>query len=135
MSWRDDLVARLGSEPALSSALGDRIAWFEAQRGWTEYPQLVLQEIDPGREYTHDGPDGLDQPRVQFDIYATDPADLQTVEAALMTEMEQAETDAGDTRFHFGFLVLRRFGEVEDLPDQRRLFRLTMDFEFHWETV
>lgn len=136
MGWREDLVARLEADATLSGLLGTRIGWFEAGRSWTTYPQLVLQEISPGRDYLHSGNDGLDHPRVQFDIYAAAPGTaLLTVEAALIAEMEQAEVTQGGTRFHFGFLRLRRSREPEDMPEGSRVFGLQLDFEFHWETV
>ncbi len=134
MSWRDDLIARLRGDAALASALDTRIAWFENARSWKTYPQLVLQEITPGREYTHDGPDGLDQARVQFDVDALSGADIQTVEAALLAEME-AEVTAGSTRFHFGFLEGRRMLPSDDLADQTRVLRMSMDFNFYHEAI
>lgn len=135
MSWRTDLLDRLEADTALSAALGERIGWFEAQRGWQAFPQLVLQEISPGREYTHGGPDGLDEPRVQFDIYATDTADIETVEAALLAEMEQDGVTVGDTLFGIGRVDGRRTRQPEDLADQTRVFGLQIDFIFHWNST
>jgi hypothetical protein len=134
MSWRDDLITRLRGDSALAAALGTRIAWFENARSWKTYPQLVLQEITPGREYTHDGPDGLDGPRVQFDIYAANGTDIETVEAALLAEMEGA-ADQGATRFHHGYLEGRRMLPSDDLADQTRVLRMSMDFSFFHETI
>ena len=135
MSWRGDLVTRLAGDAALAALVGTRVAWFEAARSWTEFPRLVLQEISPGREYTHDGPDGLDRPRVQFDIYAETGASIEAVEAALLAEMEQTQVEAGDTRFHFGFVVGRRMLDPVDLGNNRRAQRLTLDFEFFHEAI
>lgn len=133
MSWRGDLLARLRTDAPLAGLLGTRMAWFEAARDWATLPQLVLQEISPGREYTHDGPDCLDGPRVQFDIYAADGVRAEAVEAALLACME-AGGDQGATRFHPAFLEGRGMG-VEDLSDQVRVHRLRMDFTFFFETV
>jgi hypothetical protein len=130
VSWRGDLVARLRGNSALAAKLGTRIAWFENARSWGDtYPQLVLQEITPGREYTHDGPDGLDEPRVQFDIFALKGTDIEAVEAALLTAME-SEADQGGTRFEPGKLEGRRMLPSDDLADQTRVLRLSMDFTF-----
>lgn len=135
MSWRGDLITRLRADAALAAALGTRIAFFENARGWGDtYPQLVLQEVTPGREYTHDGPDGLDQPRVQFDIYALSGAVIETVEAALLAEMEGA-ADQGATRFHHGYLESRQMLPSDDLADQTRVLRMSMDFTFFHETI
>lgn len=135
MSWRGDLVTRLRGDAALAALVGTRVAWFEAARSWTAYPQIVLQEISPGREYTHDGPDGLDRPRVQFDIYAETGANIEAVEAALLAEMEEVETETGNTRFHDGVLEGRRMLDTADLGNQRRVQRLSMDFEFFHEAI
>lgn len=134
MSWRGDLVARLRGDAGLSAQTGERIAFFEGARSWGQtYPQLVLQEISVRRDWTHDGPDGLDQVRVQFDIYATGGAACEAVEAPLLAAMELAGTQ-GNTKFHEGFLEDRSM-EVEDLGNQRRVHRLRMDFSFFYETV
>ena len=135
MSWRGDLVTRLRTDAALATLLGQRIAWFENARSWGEtYPQLVLQEISPGREYTHNGPDGLDEPRVQFDIYAESGTAIEAIEVALLAEMER-EAVQGGTRFHFAFLQGRRMLPPDDLANQTRVLRMSMDFNFFHETV
>jgi hypothetical protein len=133
VSWRGDLVSRLRADATLASLLGTRIAWFEAGRSWTAFPQLVMQEISPGREYTHNGPDGLDGPRVQFDIYAATGTSAEAVEAALLACMEAGGT-RGDTTFHPAFLEDRGMS-AEDLADGQRALRLRMDFIFYHETV
>jgi hypothetical protein len=135
MSWRTDLVARLRSDPALAAQFGTRIAFFEAARSWATYPQLVLQEISPGREYTHDGPDDLDRPRVQFDIYAQPGTSLELAEAALLAEMETVLTDQGSTRFHIGFLEGRSMPDPGDVANQDRILRLSMDFSFYFQPI
>jgi hypothetical protein len=135
MSWRGDLITRLRNNAALAGLLGNRIAFFEAGRRWESYPQLVLQEISPGREYTHDGPDRLDGPRVQFDIYAADGTSLESVEVALLAEMEQQPVEVGGTRFFFGFLEARSMPDPGDLANQRRIQRLSLDLTFFHEAI
>lgn len=134
MSWRADLLTRLRGDAALASVFGTRIAWFQAARSWATYPQLVLQEISPGREYTHNGPDGLDEPRVQFDIYADTDASLLAGEAALMAEME-GTAQVGATRFGNGYLAGRSTPDPDYLANNRPILRLSMDFTFFHESV
>lgn len=133
-TWRQDLLARLRGDAALAAAFGTRIAFFEAGRSWTGYPRLVLQEVSPGREYTLTGPDGLDAPRVQFDIYAETDATLLAGEAALLAEMESPATQGG-TRFAPGFLDARSMPDPGDLANQRRILRLSLDFTFYHEAI
>lgn len=134
MSWRADLVARLRGDAALAATFGNRIAFFEAARSWSAYPQLVLQEISPGREYTHQGADELDNPRLQFDIFAEDDASLLAGEAALIAEME-ATVDQDGTRFHHAFLEGRSMPDPGDLANNRRVLRLSLDFTFYHESL
>lgn len=133
MSWRTDLIARLRGAPAVASAFGTRIALIEAARSWSSWPQLVVNEVSPGRDYTHDGADGLDGPRVQFDIWGQGIAQLEAAEAGLVALMEAGGVQ-GATRFHPAFVEARRM-DVEDLPDQARVHRLSIDFIFFFETV
>lgn len=133
MSWRTGLIARLRANPALAAACGTRIALIEAARSWDAWPQLVVNEVSPGRDYTHDGPDGLDGPRVQFDIWGQGIAQLEAAEAALTTLMEAGGTQGG-TRFHPAFLEDRELTS-EDLANGQRVQRLRLDFIFFFETV
>lgn len=135
MSWRSDLITRLRGDAGLAALLGTRIAWFEAQRSWKQdWPQLVLTEVSVVREHTHGGHDGLDLVRVQFDIWASDGAEAETVETALLAEMEADAVTAGSTRFAYSFLLDRSM-TTEDLTDGTRVHRLRMDFQFFHETV
>lgn len=133
MSWRTDLVARLRGNAAMTAAVGTRVAFIERGRSWSAWPCLVLHEISPGREYTHDGPDGLDEPRVQFDVWGEGIVQLEAVEAALRTVMETGGTQ-GSTKFHPAFLEDRDTG-VEDLANQVRVHRLRLDYRFFFEAV
>lgn len=136
MTMEANLLTRLGAVAGLS-ALGGRIAWFERPRKSTpEFPALVLTFVSPGREWTHDGPDDLDRPRVQFDLYGTSPAALRTMFVALRTEMERTpHIDIGTTRFHPAALDSQRDMPPEDLADDTRIFRISADFQFFHETV
>lgn len=135
MAWRGDLVARLRADATLAGLCSTRIAFFEAARSWEEnYPQLVLTEISVQRDYTHSGgADGLDQVRVQFDIWAKGDDPAYAVEAALEAVMEAGGTQ-DDTIFHPAFLQDRDLSS-EDLGNGRRVQRLRMDFQFFHEAV
>lgn len=135
MGWRDDLATRLMADAAVAAELGERIAWFEAWRSWGRtFPQLVLEEISAGREYTHDGPDELDRPRVQANLLGDPATDFEAAEAAVIAAMEAGGT-AGSTVFHPGFVDGRRTLEPADLGDGTRVMGISIDFVFHWETT
>lgn len=136
MSWHIDLVNRLRGDSALAALVGQRIAWFEAARSWPDdATAIVMQEIDAGREYTHQGHDGLDRPRVQFDIYAVSGEVIFDVGARLVAAMEQAGIEQGSTRFGFGFLANRRMLDPETLASGARVQRLSIAFEFTHEII
>lgn len=128
-----DLVARLVAVPALAAIQGDNVGWFE-RAGSFGYPATVLQEISPGREYTHEGPDELDNPRIQFDFYGIDPVVLLALSKATLAEME-VPADVGTTRFHPAMLDSRRSDLPEETADGRRVFRITMDLNFYHEQI
>jgi len=133
MSWRTDLIARLRGDAPLAAALGTRVAWIEARRDWTAWPQLVVHEISPGRGYSHDGATGMDLPRLQFDVWGQGIVQIEGAEVALLALME-AGGDQGDTRFHPAFLEDRDTG-VEDLADQERVHHLRLDFMVFVEPI
>lgn len=135
MGWRADLQARLRADAQLAALCGARISWFESARSHAGiYPRVVMQQVTPGRDYTHDGPDGLDHPSVQFDIFAADGAQAEAVETVLLAVMEAGGTRGG-TLFHNGFLQGTNLGDPVDMADQDRAYRISMDFEFHHEAV
>lgn len=128
-----DLVARLVAVPALAAIQGARVAWFERSAG-LGYPATVLQEISPGREYTHDGPDELDGPRIQFDFYGYDSVQLIALAKATIIEMEQ-EATVGTTLFHPAMLDARRTDVPEQAADGRLIYRISADLNFYHEQV
>ena len=136
MGMEADLLARLGAVTGLDP-LGGRIAWMERPRKSSpEFPALVLTIVSPGRDWTHDGPDNLDRPRVQCDFYGASPAQLRDLFVAFRDEMETMPyVDVGDTRFHPAMLDTQRDLPAEDLSDGVRIFRINADFQFYHEPV
>jgi len=136
MTMQADLLTRLGVVAGLS-ALSGRIAWFERPRHSTpEFPALVITFVSPGREWTHAGPDELDRPRLQFDLYGPSPDVLVSLFTALRTELETLpHVDVGNTRFHPAALDTQRDMPPEDLADDIRIFRISADFQFFHEPV
>lgn len=136
MNMQADLLTRISAVDGLS-ALGTRIAWFERPRkSKPEFPALVVTFISPGRDWTHAGPDELDRPRLQFDLYGPSPDALLSLFAALRTELERMpHVDVGTTRFHPAALDSQRDMPPEDLADDTRIFGISADFHFYHEPV
>lgn len=103
------LRAKLLADAALS-ALVTRIAWEE--RPDARYlvegkGVLVLQMVAPGREYTHDGHDGLDDTLVQVDAWARSPSVARAIALAVIPAIEpEATVD--------GWVIGPAFLEAED---------------------
>lgn len=130
---RTALRTRLLADATLAGLLGQNVAWDDRPRAGG-LPALMLTQIAPGRDYTHDGPDGLDFPWVQFDLFAESAQSIDAIATALLAEMESGAT-AGGVRFHPGFLEGDRGMPSEVLDGNLDVKHRIMEFRFHWETV
>lgn len=131
MAMEEALVARLAAAPGIAAIVGDRIDWFDRP---SALPALVLTKVDAGREWTHDGPDGLDEPRVRFECWAGTKAAVAALGRALLAEME-LPADRDGTRFHEGSLEFERWDRPDDVDGGIAVFRVTMDFTFFHEEI
>lgn len=137
-----DLITRFEGVTAIADLASGRIAWGERRRTSPAFPAAVLTMITPGRDWTHSGPTQLDRPRLQIDIYALDPVTARTLAQAFQDEMELGAQvppftpkTVGTTKFHVGMLDAHRTFEPEDLGNNARAFRESMDFFFFHEPV
>lgn len=128
-----DLVTRLTGASAIAALCGQRVSWFWRQRG-DAVPAISLTLISPGREWTHAGPDGLDGPRVQFDLWARTFDQVTALKAAVLAEMEQLR-EAGGTRFHEGWLESERWVSEGEQDGGEMLLRIALDFMFYHEEI
>lgn len=125
------LVARLVAATAITALVGQRVSWFERQRG-DALPALTLTKVSPGRDYAHDGADGCDGPRVQIDCWANTDSHALALRNALIAEMEQGAVVGGVT-FHPAQLELESWVGEETVDGGERLFRAILDFQFYHE--
>jgi hypothetical protein len=88
----------------------------------------------PGRDYTHGGADGLDGPRVQFDVLADTDVATATLARAVCTVMQQA-AEVGGTRFHEGFLEAETWIDEGEQEGGGAVFRVSQDFTFYHEEI
>lgn len=113
------------------AALGAGVSWDDRP---PQVPWVTLTKVAPGREYTHSGPDNLDNPRVQFDCWAGTKTERAALAKAVRDEMETAGT-FDQTRFDAAFLEAEFSTRDEDLPGQQAVFRTTLDFTFYHEEI
>ncbi|HOA28100.1 MAG TPA: DUF3168 domain-containing protein [Arachnia sp.] len=69
MTARDAIIARLLADPAVASAVADRITPHWAPQG-VEPPYIVVSQISATRPHHMGGPSGLVEARVQVDVFA-----------------------------------------------------------------
>lgn len=131
MIMEEALVARLAAAPAVAAVVGSRISFFGRQRE-DILPALMLTTIDPGREWTHAGPDWLDRAMVQFDCWGSTPAQVVALKTALRDVLEIAAT-AGGIKFHPAMLTSERWDEEVNPDGGQRLFRISLDYLFYHE--
>lgn len=138
MSMEANLVARLAANAGVSAAVGRlsgiaSISWGLPIQG-APLPWLVITKIDPGRDYTHSGADGLDGPRLQFDALGETQDAALALANAVMTAIETGGTQ-GTTKFYPGFLEAENWIDEGQLEGGRQLYRLSRDYLMHHEEV
>lgn len=111
-------------------ALCPKVVWDE--RPQDVYPATVLTVVSPGREYTHDGFDGLSESRVQVDIWSLDKAQTLAISRALVAAIEPTgvttTANAGSWEIGPAFLDGEDGGGTEDLGGGRKVYRRRMDW-------
>jgi hypothetical protein len=134
-----DLAARLAADAAIAALVANgpdgepAIGWYGFSRG-DGYPAIALSTITPGEEWTHDGPDPIERPRVRFDLRATTPAVLESLGEAVKAAMRLGG-DQGDTRFHPATLEGDRPIDLGEQDGGEALFQLQLEFMFYHEEI
>jgi hypothetical protein len=90
-------------------------------------PAIVLTLISPGREYDHDGWDGLNDSRVQTDVWGKTPAECLAVSRALSSAIEP-EMTIDSWILGPAFLEDEGGGQSEDLGGGAKIFRRRSDW-------
>lgn len=132
MAMEEDLVARLKAVPAIYAITGDAVQFHQFGRG-DSGGQVKLSIVTPGSEWTHDGPDNLDLPRVRFDMRSDDPDEAFALHRLIRAEMETEDTTGG-TLFHPAHLEAGpREIEIGEQEGGDSLFQLQSEFMFYHE--
>lgn len=125
MAMEEDLRTRLLGLAAVSAA-GAKVSWFERPRGANN--AIELQGAGSTRYFTHDGPDGFQSSRVQFDCWSKSSATARALGEAVLAEMERIGVTVGGTRFLPAFLE-NSFRDVEDEAGTP-FYRVMLDMRF-----
>ena len=130
MAIEEALVARL---VAAATPADDRVSWFGRQRG-DVLPALALWKISPGEEWTHDGPDGVDHPRVQIDSYGATETEAAALSRAVRAVMA-GQADVAGVRFFPAQLVGEQWINEGEQDGGEALFRVSQDYQFYHQEV
>lgn len=122
--------SRLLANGAISS-LANKIAWGGLPEK-TQLPYIRLTKVFPGREWTHDGPNALVNPRVQIDIFGVSSAQSSALAAAVQAEMERlSEVTAGGWTFvPPGTIEIENGPDPEDLSGGGQAYLTIHDYSF-----
>jgi hypothetical protein len=128
MTQRADLRARIEANAGVAAIVGGAVSWFEKNRK-DGYPCVILNTIDPGRDWTHGGPSGLDEPRVQIDSYGKTLAEADALALAVRAAMESGGTFGGSV-FGPGMLESEVTATEDEQDGGQRLYRVSQDYTF-----
>lgn len=128
MPMEEALVARLTGVTAISNIVGTNISWFERPRA---FPAVTLTEVFSGREWTQDGPDGLDAPRVQFDCWSTKPSQAEAIARLILAEMEQLTPVTVSGWVFYPAWLEQRIRDAEQIDGGAVIYRTALDLNFH----
>lgn len=135
MSMDLALRARLIAQPSIASKVANGSAVSLDERPASlGFPAVVLTLVSPGEEWTHDGPDGLNLARWQFDYFGLEVPALIALRDAVHAEMQQLR-DVDGVRFHEGMLLSSFATDPETLDGGQRVYRRLQEFEFYWESL
>lgn len=133
MPMEPALVGRLQQSADIALFAGVQFSWFgfnRSERG----PRIALTLVTPGEEWTHDGPDGLNDPRVRFDILGEDAAQITDLAHAVTREMH-LEADVEGIRFHPAQLGADRTLDPEESSGGEQRFQRQLEFLFYYEEL
>ncbi|MDE8651883.1 hypothetical protein [Novosphingobium album (ex Liu et al. 2023)] len=131
MPMEEALVGRLQGAPDVALYAGVQYSWFGFNRGESGL-RVALRLISAGEEWTHDGPDGLNEPRVRFDVEGEDAVQVMALARAIICEMHRP-ADVEGVIFHPAQLAADRTFDAEELGGGVARLRRQLEFLFFYE--
>lgn len=125
------IYAHLQTRPGLTALIGDRVYPRRMPRAAT-FPLVLYTRVGTRRGLSHSGPDGLAEPRIQFDVWARDPDLADAVAEQLRLALHGYRGQMGDTEVGSVAIV----GDVDGDDPESGLFRRILDAQIqHAEAV
>lgn len=126
MMFEEALTQRMLEAGPLRLSTGGNFYWGTAPEE-TQVPYITAQIAARNRDYTHDGADDLQYPRVQFDVYGSTRLEVLKISRLLLTELEAPQT-VSSIAFEDALLVYESDADVDSSDAGTPTFRNTMDF-------
>lgn len=127
------LRARLLANTAIAAIVGTKVTWGDRPQG-KDLPALVLLLVVPGRDYTHQGADGLTGARVQIEAYGKTALQAVQLQRLVTAEMEDPKT-VGSIRFDMCFQQGGPDGASIDLDGGGKAYQRLSDWLVFWEEI
>lgn len=131
MSLRPALRSRLLANGTIAGLVATRVDW-GLRPSKAGLPAIVLTKAAPGQEWTHDGPDALINPWVQFDCYGATQVSALAVADALQAEMQRLDrVTVGGWHFDPPAVLVSDDGpNPEDMIGGGIAYRIRHDYRF-----
>lgn len=128
MSFKLDLIQFLLAEASITGVVGSRIYWGNAtQDAGTPYIVLSTQSGNGDRNMkTAEDRKNLS---IQIDVYALRWMETDVARSAIIALLDGRKGDMNNVAVDAIFYQ----GESEEYDDKDKLFRLSLDFDFHFQ--
>lgn len=124
----EGIVTYLTSVTVLVALQGNRV-WPNRLPQNPTLPATTFREISNVPEYSHNGPSGYENVRMQFNCWATDPLAAKQLARALKRALSGFKGMMGSSSIGGCFLA----NSMDDFDDPTGLSRVIVDFEFEYE--
>ena len=89
------------------------------------YPAFSFQKISNRRIRSTTGPSGLQDPRVQFDLWGSSYKEINDIFEALVASLDGFRGKVGNT--HFGGIIVN--DDRQEYDDKAELYRISFDLK------
>lgn len=126
-AFKTELVAFLLAHPALAALIDNRL-WATRAPQKVDAPYVVWQTVSGFESYAHDGPTGLEEGRVQFNIFADTVSACEEIRDAIKDRIAGMNGALGAT-VRVGFCFFDNDID-QDAGPSTDLRQKTIDFRF-----
>lgn len=131
MDWQAALRARLVAAAPVTALVGQRIYWVDRPQG-TALPAITLQTINDARDQHLKGFEGMQQARVQIDVWAASYASARDITEAVIAALIAPDENNG---IQFTRAMIDGLRDLSERLETQLIYRSSVDFIFHHATA